>query len=163
MLVQENQPCTCVYICYCIFCVEYIYLKVLYDAMSGGFANDPNSPNNPEQSSDTPSIYPLSSYPAFRWNTLPNFLGNTAFLYLISTAVLPLEQGMASRHEFNQALTWVTLSLCVCVCVCVSLPLYLFVCVCVCVSRSLVRVIRVIRAIRAMLLEQDMTSKHEFN
>ena len=36
----------------------------------------------------------LHEIPAFKWKSYPLFLGNAAFLYLLSTAILPLEQGM---------------------------------------------------------------------
>eukprot|EP00966_Prymnesium_polylepis_P320278 7376648-Prymnesium_polylepis.1 len=50
-------------------------------------------------------LRPISSYSAFRLHTYPLFLGNAAYLYLISTAILPLEQSMASRGSFHRAFT----------------------------------------------------------
>eukprot|EP00040_Diaphanoeca_grandis_P031637 m.189717 g.189717 ORF g.189717 m.189717 type:complete len:358 (-) comp32385_c1_seq1:415-1488(-) len=38
-------------------------------------------------------------------DTYPLFLGNAAFLYLISTAVLPMEQGMQDRTSFHKPFT----------------------------------------------------------
>jgi len=38
-------------------------------------------------------------------DTYPLFLGNAAFLYLMSTAILPLEQGMEKREKFHRPFT----------------------------------------------------------
>ena len=56
---------------------------------------------------DDVHIRPPSEYPALRWETYPLFLGNAGYLYLVSTAVLPLEQAMhqKSRRHFGRALT----------------------------------------------------------
>eukprot|EP00958_Prasinococcus_capsulatus_P011378 scaffold1129_cov376-Prasinococcus_capsulatus_cf.AAC.10 len=42
----------------------------------------------------------LDNYAWFRVKTYPSFIGNAAFLYLISTAVLPIEQGMREPKKF---------------------------------------------------------------
>ena len=41
----------------------------------------------------------LAREPAVRWPTYPLFLGNAGYLFLISTAVLPLEQSMDPEHR----------------------------------------------------------------
>ena len=43
--------------------------------------------------------------PLVKWDTYPLFLGNAAFLYLISTAILPLDQGMATKDSFSRPFT----------------------------------------------------------
>ena len=48
----------------------------------------------------------LHEIPPFKWDTYPLFLGNAAFLYLLSTAILPLEQGMSKRNTFATPFTW---------------------------------------------------------
>ncbi|GMH51572.1 hypothetical protein TrRE_jg3042 [Triparma retinervis] len=41
------------------------------------------------------SIAPLSTYEAFSWGTYPLFLGNTAFVFLIHSVVLPMRNQMS--------------------------------------------------------------------
>jgi hypothetical protein len=49
---------------------------------------------------------PVMQYPMIEVETFPMFMGNAAYLYLISTAVLPLEQQMRNREDFGSALSW---------------------------------------------------------
>jgi amino acid permease len=55
----------------------------------------------------TGPLPPPSSYPQFKVSTYPLFLGNAAYLFLISTAILPMEQNMhpRTRHKFRRAFT----------------------------------------------------------
>ena len=41
--------------------------------------------------------------PFLKWKTYGGFMGNAGYLYLISTAVLPIEQQMKSRSQFKAA------------------------------------------------------------
>ena len=49
---------------------------------------------------------PVMQYPMIEVETFPMFMGNAAYLYLISTAVLPLEQQMRNHLDFGSALSW---------------------------------------------------------
>jgi phage shock protein PspC (stress-responsive transcriptional regulator) len=51
---------------------------------------------------DTPRI-PFSQIPLVKLDTYPLFLGNAAFLYLISTAILPISQNMQKPQKFAEA------------------------------------------------------------
>mmetsp|Transcript_15246 Transcript_15246/g.23085 ORF Transcript_15246/g.23085 Transcript_15246/m.23085 type:complete len:486 (+) Transcript_15246:33-1490(+) len=47
---------------------------------------------------------PLSEYPSVRIDSYPLFLGNAAFLYLISSAILPIERSMTKPQNFSKIL-----------------------------------------------------------
>ncbi len=49
------------------------------------------------------SIQPIDAYPAATWSTVPLFLGNAAFLYLIHSVILPTEQSMQQREHYPRA------------------------------------------------------------
>lgn len=49
-------------------------------------------------------IEPLSTYPLLDVTDYPLFLGNAAFLYLIHSVVIPVEQSMKDRSQFGFAL-----------------------------------------------------------
>ena len=51
-------------------------------------------------------IKPIQSYPLIEPSTIPLYLGNAAFLYLIHIVVLPAEQSMQKRKEFPRAVGW---------------------------------------------------------
>lgn len=56
----------------------------------------------------THRIQPISEYPLMSPSTIPFFLGNAAFVYLIHVVVLPIEQGMEHRKSFPWAAGWST-------------------------------------------------------
>ena len=49
------------------------------------------------------SIQPIETYPPIQVATIPLYLGNAAFLYLIHIVVLPAEQSMQKRKQFSRA------------------------------------------------------------
>jgi proton-coupled amino acid transporter len=46
------------------------------------------------------SIQPIQNYPKVNWSTIPLFLGNASFLYLIHSVILPTEQSMQKREKY---------------------------------------------------------------
>ena len=51
----------------------------------------------------TETIQPIETYPLIRVSTIPFYLGNAAFVYLIHVVILPTEQSMQKRKHFPKA------------------------------------------------------------
>ena len=47
------------------------------------------------------SSFVVADYPLFKLDSFSLFLGNACFLYLISNAILPIEQTMRRRRAFD--------------------------------------------------------------
>jgi amino acid permease len=58
---------------------------------------------------ETQTIQPISKYPLAQPATIPLFLGNAAFVYLIHVVVIPIEQSMQKRKDYPKAVACTTL------------------------------------------------------